>query len=76
MCAYIFTVPLGPKFDFITSWIPLAAEIFMAKAWEALATSALGFNKLMAIFFHCEKLVETTGLKQQNSRKEEWKWNL
>lgn len=51
MCSYIFIVPLGPKFDFITSEIPFAAVILTAKAWAALATSAFGFNKLIAIFF-------------------------
>mgnify|MGYP005983869207 FL=1 len=55
LTAYIFTVPLGPRFDFITSWMPLAAEILTARAWAALATSALGFNKLIAIISKCRK---------------------
>mmetsp|Transcript_14809 Transcript_14809/g.31976 ORF Transcript_14809/g.31976 Transcript_14809/m.31976 type:complete len:213 (+) Transcript_14809:1133-1771(+) len=37
----IFKVPRGPKFVFITSWRPLAALRFTAKACEALRTSAL-----------------------------------
>lgn len=45
---YIFIVPFGPKLVLITSWIPFAAEIFIAKAWAALANSAFGFNKLIA----------------------------
>lgn len=40
-------VPLGPKLVFITSWIPLAAEILTARAWAARATSALGLRRLM-----------------------------
>lgn len=41
-------VPFGPRFVFITSWIPFAADILTANAWAALANSALGFNKLIA----------------------------
>ena len=44
---YIFMVPLGPRFDFITSWMPLAAEILTARAWAARATSAFGFRRLI-----------------------------
>lgn len=45
---YILRVPFGPKFDFRTSWRPLAALIFTAKACEALATSAFGLSVLIA----------------------------
>lgn len=45
-------VPLGPRLDFMTSWIPLAAEILTASAWEARATSAFGFKReIDAIFY-------------------------
>lgn len=46
--SYILSVPFGPKFVFITSWMPFDAEMFIDKAWAALANSALGFNKLIA----------------------------
>lgn len=45
---HIFMVPLGPRFVLRTSWMPLAPEILMARACCALATSALGFNVLIA----------------------------
>lgn len=48
---HIFSVPLGPRFIFITSCRPLAAEMLMANAWEARANSALGFNKLIDDIF-------------------------
>lgn len=41
---YIFKVPLGPRLDFITSCNPIAALIFIAKAWIFLSTSAFGFK--------------------------------
>ena len=41
-------VPFGPRFDRRTSWRPLAAEMFTAKACAARATSALGFSVLIA----------------------------
>lgn len=41
-------VPFGPRLDFMTSCIPRAAEMLMARASEALATSAFGFSKLTA----------------------------
>ena len=41
-------VPFGPRLVLRTSWSPLAALIFTAKACEALATSAFGFRDLMA----------------------------
>lgn len=44
---HIFNVPFGPRFIFITSCSPFAAEMLMASAWEARANSALGFNKLI-----------------------------
>lgn len=40
-------VPFGPKLVFMTSWIPLAAEILTARAWAARATSAFGFSRLI-----------------------------
>ena len=49
--SYIFMVPLGPRFDLRTSCRPLAALVLMAKAWAALATSALGFNAFTADMF-------------------------
>lgn len=48
MAAYIFMVPRGPRLDFITSWIPLAAEMFTARACAARATSAFGLSRLIA----------------------------
>ena len=44
-------VPFGPRFDLRTSWRPLAADIFTAKACDALATSAFGFSDLIADMF-------------------------
>lgn len=41
---YIFKVPLGPRLDFITSWSPMAALMFIAKAWIFLSTYAFGFK--------------------------------
>lgn len=38
---YILRVPLGPRLLLMTSWRPLAALIFMAKALNLLRTSAL-----------------------------------
>jgi len=44
-------VPFGPRLVLRTSCKPLAALIFTASAWAALATSALGFNALIADIF-------------------------
>ena len=45
---YILIVPFGPRFVLKTSCNPLAALVLIARAWAALATSALGFNALIA----------------------------
>lgn len=57
---YIFMVPFGPKFVFRTSCNPLAAVIFTCKAAAALATSALGFNVLIADIFRFEHSLVTS----------------
>lgn len=51
VATYIFIVPLGPKFVFITSCKPFEAEILIASAWAARAVSAFGFNKLIDDIF-------------------------
>ena len=48
---YIFIVPLGPKFVLSTSWMPLAPDILICRAWEALASSAFGFKVVIAAIF-------------------------
>jgi hypothetical protein len=53
---YIFRVPLGPKFVFITSCKPLAPLIFISRAAAWRASSAFGFKQeieaiIKVIFF-------------------------
>lgn len=45
---HIFMVPLGPRLLLSTSWSPLAAPMFSARAAAALATSAFGLRALIA----------------------------
>ena len=58
-------VPLGPRLDFMTSWIPLAAEILTAKAWAARATSALGFRRVIDAIFQTGIMRSTQTSKEQ-----------
>ena len=44
-------VPFGPKLLFRISCKPLAADMFMAREWEARAISAFGFRMDMADIF-------------------------
>lgn len=48
---YIFMVPFGPRFVFITSCRPLAPEMLMASACDARANSAFGFSRLIEDMF-------------------------
>lgn len=55
---HILSVPFGPRFIFMTSCSPFAAEMLMARAWDARANSALGFNKLIEDMFADSKNFE------------------
>jgi len=44
-------VPLGPKLVLRTSWRPLAALIFTAKAWAFLIISALALTIYRELIF-------------------------